>query len=398
MQLDIGWLDLLAGIKYCLSPARLPDRYREVEQLWTDADDGFAHLSVRSGFDLLLQELDWPSGSELILSAANITDMADIVTKHGLIPVPVDLELKTMQPQRERLAPLITSRTRAIMIAHLFGGRVDLQPAAELAAEHGLLLIEDCAQAFDGSDYRGDPGATVSMFSFGTIKTATALGGALFSVRDPRLLSRLRAARARQSPLPNAYLGRKILRMALLKFGSSPRVFPLYMWLLRLLKSDPDVALNASVRGFGGGELFEGIRRQAPPAVLALMIRRIKGCRSSDYDRRRLLGALVASASLRNVTLLGSQAAKHSHWVLPVVCEDPDSVVEVLQSHGFDATRSVTSLGCIPAVNGCPGPMEVQRAFENIVYLPVSNTANPETFAEMIRVLGGEVPAGAHFP
>jgi dTDP-4-amino-4,6-dideoxygalactose transaminase len=179
--------------------------------------------------------------------------------------------------------------------------------------------------------------------------------------------------------------------MGILKFGSSPRVFPLSTRVLRLLGHDPDVALNASVRGFGGNELFDGIRRQAPPAMLALMARRIRGCRTSRYDRRRALGSLVASAPLCNMTLLGGQAAKHSHWVLPLVCEDPDSVVDALRSHGFDATRSVTSLGCIAAVDDFPAPIEVQRAFESLVYLPVSNTADPETFQSMIRVLQGEV-------
>ena len=59
-----------------------------------------------------------------------------------------------------------------------------LQPFAEKAQEHGLLLWEDCAQAFDGR-YAGHPEADAVMFSFGPIKTATALGGVIVALAGP---------------------------------------------------------------------------------------------------------------------------------------------------------------------------------------------------------------------
>ena len=75
-----------------------------------------------------------------------------------------------------------------ILVAHLFGSRVDLAPLAR----PGVLLVEDCAQSFRGPGARGDPPADVSLFSFGSIKTATALGGALVRVEDAALRARMR--------------------------------------------------------------------------------------------------------------------------------------------------------------------------------------------------------------
>jgi len=63
----------------------------------------------------------------------------------------------------------------------------------ELAKRHGILVIEDCAQAFTGQDYTGHPETDVAMFSFGSIKTMTALGGALLRVKDADLLRKMRA-------------------------------------------------------------------------------------------------------------------------------------------------------------------------------------------------------------
>src|SRR5690606_31664613 len=125
-------------------------------------------------------------------SALNIKGMIKIVDRQGLTPVPIDLDIEHMAPRLELIERAITPATRAIVVAHLFGTRLDLAPLAAIARRRGIMLIEDCAQAFDGSRYRGHPEADVSMFSFGPLKTATALGGAILRVRDPALLSRMR--------------------------------------------------------------------------------------------------------------------------------------------------------------------------------------------------------------
>ena len=69
-----------------------------------------------------------------------------------------------------------------ILVAHVFGCRMDLTEVVNFAAKHDLFVVEDCAQVFLADGYLGHPSATVSMFSFGAIKTATALGGAIFTI------------------------------------------------------------------------------------------------------------------------------------------------------------------------------------------------------------------------
>ena len=171
---------------------------------WLPPEEVILSLSVRSGLDLLLTALELPAGSEMIVSAVTIPDMVRIVEHHRLVPVPVDVDGRTLQPVLEHLERSITPRTRAILVAHLFGTHIDMVPIIELAKQHDLLVIEDCAQAFVGSAYAGHPDSDCALFSFGPIKTATALGGAVVPVRDAAH-SLADARSAERLPNPNSF-------------------------------------------------------------------------------------------------------------------------------------------------------------------------------------------------
>src|SRR5688572_7264476 len=97
-RLDIGWSDLVIGAAAAALPCRQTLLQRRAERAWSSADDAIACLSVRSGFDLLLSALALPPGREVVLSALTIPDMPRIVARHGLIPVPADLDLERMEP------------------------------------------------------------------------------------------------------------------------------------------------------------------------------------------------------------------------------------------------------------------------------------------------------------
>ena len=96
-----------------------------MEAAW-DARASLACLSVRSGFDALLGALALPRGSEVLMSAVNIADMARIIEAHGLTPVPVDLDMQTLTVSMASLARAATPCTRAVLVAHLFGSRMPM--------------------------------------------------------------------------------------------------------------------------------------------------------------------------------------------------------------------------------------------------------------------------------
>ncbi len=185
-RLDIGAADLWFGLRATVGRTD-PDR-AEAELLGRAgiADRGLVCLSVRSAWDLLLGVLDWPPDSEVLVSAITHPGMVAILQAHGLRAVPVDLDLDTLAPSVAALEAARTERTRGLLVAHLFGGRVDLAPVRRVARRHGLLLVEDSAQAFTGLASLAPSGADVSLFSFGLIKTASAAGGAVMTVSRRR--------------------------------------------------------------------------------------------------------------------------------------------------------------------------------------------------------------------
>ena len=349
-RIDIGWCDLLAAAGYALFPGSRATAQQSAEQTWPGGDDVIACLSVRSGLDLMLEQLALPPGSEVLVSAVTIEDMVTILRHHGLVAVPIDLNPADMSPSLPEIDRAITPRTKALMIAHLFGTRLPLQPFADKAKKHGLLLWEDCAQAFDDR-YSGHPEADAAMFSFGPIKTATALGGGLLRVRDRELLVRMRSAQESWPLSTGRSFVPRVARYALLKFLSGRIAFRVFLTILKLRGSDPDRVLNSAVRNFPGDELIAQLRHRPPAAMLRLLARRLKTFRKDRLDRRAQLGRRLANRLASVVECPGTGAAEHSFWVFPVSVRDSAPVLTALRAAGFDASTS-SQLRAVPAADG----------------------------------------------
>ncbi|MFI1095891.1 lipopolysaccharide biosynthesis protein RfbH [Streptomyces sp. NPDC020917] len=93
-------------------------------------------------------------GDEVITVAAGFPTTVNPILQNGLVPVFVDVELRTYNTTAERVARAIGPRTRAIIIAHALGNPFEVAEVAQLAEEHDLFLIEDNCDAV-GSTYDG---------------------------------------------------------------------------------------------------------------------------------------------------------------------------------------------------------------------------------------------------
>lgn len=93
------------------------------------------------------------AGDEVVCPSYTFIATAFAALQAGAVPVFADVdETHTIDPVR--LEAVITERTRAIIVVHIFGVAADMDPILEIAARHDLLVIEDCAQALGGA-YRG---------------------------------------------------------------------------------------------------------------------------------------------------------------------------------------------------------------------------------------------------
>lgn len=391
-RLDLGWSDLAFGARKCLTVDDRPTLLRQVETTWSKEPDAFACLSVRSGFDLLLKALALPAESEVLVSALTIRDMTRIIEHHGLTPVPVDLDIDTMSPDLARLENAVTPRTRAILVAHLFGGRAKLGPLLAFAERRGLLVIEDCAQAFAGSDFSGHPEANVSMFSFGPIKTATALGGAVLNVRDPRVLARMRELHAAYPTQGRGTYFKRVAKYSALKAISGRWFYGYFTRFCGWLGKDYDRVVNGAVRGFAGDGFFERIRKQPSAPLLALLARRLSNFPDREIRNRRQLGRDLANMLANSVRSPSSESSPHHYWVFPIITADPDRVIAALRREGFDATQGQSL--CVvdpPKDRAALEPVNARLTIAKLVYLPCYPGMPESSFRDIARIVNDHV-------
>jgi dTDP-4-amino-4,6-dideoxygalactose transaminase len=397
-RLDVSLGDLLFALAAAIG-ARKPDRRAaRIASAWAGTDEGLACSTVRAGLDCLLSALDLPAGDEVLLSAVTHPDMARIVSLHGLAPVPVDLDLATLAPRSESLERAVTPRTRAILVAHLFGARFDLAEVAAFARGHDLLLIEDCAQTILGPDDAGDPRADVSLYSFGSIKTATALGGALVCVRRPELLARMRELEASWPRQPRREHALKAAKYSVLVLLDRPLPYTGLTAAARLARVNLDRFISTTVRAFRarpgedeGAAFARWLRRRPSAPLLALLERRLRRFDRGRLERRRHAGQLVAAGLPPELERPGSALADSTFWVFPVVARDPDDLVHALREAGFDATRGTSAIAAIEPPPGRPDliPAEARRLMAGIVFLPVYPELSRKSLERLVAAIGG---------
>ena len=158
-------------------------------------------IGVASGLDALLLSLkafDFKTGDEVILPSNTYIATILSVLHAGLIPVLVEPDISTYNIDPSRIEEKITSKTRALMIVHLYGKSCEMDPITDICKKYDLRLIEDCAQSH-GAKYKnkitgrfGEFGA----FSFYPTKNLGALGdGGAVVTDDPLLAEKIKVFR-----------------------------------------------------------------------------------------------------------------------------------------------------------------------------------------------------------
>jgi dTDP-4-amino-4,6-dideoxygalactose transaminase len=174
---------------------------------------GTAHAcGVGSGTDALLLTLlglGIGPGDEVIVHANAFAAVIEVVHHAGARPVLVDIEVDGLGPDPEAAACAITPRTKAIIVVHLYGSPLPLQPIEELVERHGLALIEDGSHAH-GASREGRKVGTIGhagCFSAGVVKNLGAYGDAGFvTTADGDLLARLRLLQDHGQPQKNRHV------------------------------------------------------------------------------------------------------------------------------------------------------------------------------------------------
>jgi len=442
-------------------------------------------LSIRSLLDLYLLSKSYPNGSEVIIApSVSIPGMVEIMKYHGIKLVTVDLlsesgaategeveervegevedNGKKLEETRwginiTQLEKSITKQTVAILIVHPFGTIIsdsnimkeirdivnDINNSNEV--ERDIEIWEDCAQCYGMSSppegeegrrrgkrglYTGSVYANISFFSFGTIKTSTALGGGLAilrtvppstpsttsnngkistTIKEKSIQDTIQSMKRIQDTMykqqsHTSYILKVIKCMLLHVISKSHLSCGLIKYLIEKIGFDYDMVVVSLLRGFkvssssdtnnngsnlGGGrnELIQQIRHRPCMALLSLLYTRLVNSDKTQKHVHQRLQQYQSFAkrllknenvSHNNISLLKNTNGEENMfgWVFPILVNSQQHTSKLLLKYGYDVPCGMTQLQPVvttqgeDGVNNCP---RVRNVFDHILYLPVSN-------------------------
>src|SRR5262249_11354911 len=163
---------------------------------------GVAVANGSVALDVAVKALRIGPGDEVILPTFTIIACAAAIVRAGATPVVVDSDPVTWNINPAQIESKITPRTKAIMVVHIYGLPVDMDPVIDIAKRHDLKIIEDSAEQI-GQDYRTHIGTLRQVGSFGDIATlsfypnkhVTTGEGGMILTNDATLAERCRDLR-----------------------------------------------------------------------------------------------------------------------------------------------------------------------------------------------------------
>lgn len=168
-------------------------------------------IGVASGTDALhlaLRAAGVSEGDEVITTAFTFIGTAEAISYCGAKPVFVDVDPITFNMDLEQISAAITPKTKAVLVVHVFGQPLDLDPLLSLCRKRDLLLVEDCAHAF-GADYKGKKVGSVGdfgCFSFYPSKNLGAFGdGGMVTCNNDVYAEKIRMLRNHGSNKPQIH-------------------------------------------------------------------------------------------------------------------------------------------------------------------------------------------------
>lgn len=194
--IDTGWIS---------SEGPFVQRFEEGMAATMGRRYGIAVCNGTVALEAAVAALELQPGDEVIMPSFTIISCAAAIVRCGCVPVLVDSDPVTWNMDVEKLKNKIeieierkgNKKLKAIMVVHIYGLPVDMEPVLELAEKYGLKVIEDAAE-MHGQMYKGRPCGSfgdISIFSFYPNKHITTGEGGMVLTDDVRLAERCRSLR-----------------------------------------------------------------------------------------------------------------------------------------------------------------------------------------------------------
>jgi perosamine synthetase len=186
--IDSGWIS---------SEGPFVNRFEESFSRSVGRKHGIAVCNGSAALELAVAMLDLQPGDEVILPTFTIISCGNALIRAGVKPVLVDCDPETWNMDVNSIRDKVTSKTKGIMVVHIYGLPCDMNPILEIADDYNLKIIEDAAE-MHGQTYENKPCGSfghVSTFSFYPNKHITTGEGGMVVVDDDFLAERGKSLR-----------------------------------------------------------------------------------------------------------------------------------------------------------------------------------------------------------
>jgi dTDP-4-amino-4,6-dideoxygalactose transaminase len=187
---ELEFIKEVASSAIPLTQGKYLKEFEEKFKNYIGTEYAFALNSATSALELAAQLCQFEEGDEFICPTHTFTASAYPFIKKGAKPIWADIDRDTRVVTLETIKKVITPKTRAVVVVHLYGFIIpDIEEIAKFCKENNILLIEDVAQAL-GTEINGKKAGTFGdfgVFSFHSHKNITTLGeGGMLVVKDKK--------------------------------------------------------------------------------------------------------------------------------------------------------------------------------------------------------------------
>ncbi|MBS1505284.1 MAG: DegT/DnrJ/EryC1/StrS family aminotransferase [Bacteroidetes bacterium] len=186
--IDTGWIS---------SEGEFIKQFETQFAAYIGMNHGIAVSNGSAALDIAIQALNLAAGDEVIMPTFTIISPALSIVRAGATPVLVDCDPATWNMDVHQIEAKITPKTKAILVVHIYGLPVDMDPVLQLCKKYNLKLVEDAAE-MHGQTYNGKKCGSfgdISIFSFYPNKHITSGEGGMLLTNDVTLSERCKKLR-----------------------------------------------------------------------------------------------------------------------------------------------------------------------------------------------------------
>lgn len=361
--------------------------------------------SARYGFYLLLKAHGIGADDEVIIPALTYFAIPAMAPLTGARPVFADIGLRTHVLDPESFRDAITPRTRAVVPTHLFGTPCDMDAINAIAREHGITVIEDCAQS-TGARYKSQRVGSLgdaAYYTFGLTKNITTLSGAMITTNDASIADAVRAEIAQGGYGDKGKLAREVVTGLAMYVATHPKVY--WAALHPMIALGNRLGEDPIHERFGEAErTYDAVPQKYIDQGRALAVQAAVGrkqlSRIEALNGARVRNGRALDTALAHVPGLTTptypEGAEPIYMSFVVHHRDRAALATALRARGVDTTVGyMSSLGDNPLFEAyqtsCPN---AERAFRELLHIPVHpNLRDKDTrhIAEAVRAACLEV-------